>query len=128
MGNKPKVSCGPGLTQAQFKKECDINAIMKRYRSTGIPPALRKGGVYGDFSNVGDYREALEKVENAREDFGSLPAEIRSRFRNDPGELIAFLSNTANRDEAVKLGLVEPKVAEDKKDKDVPASAPAKNA
>lgn len=125
--DKPKVKCGPGKTQAQFKDECDINRIMKRYKNTGIPPAARRGGVYGDFSNVGDYREALEKIQEAEEDFASLPSEVRSRFKNDPGRLIAFVSDPKNADEAVKLGLVAPKVAE-KTEKDVAAPAPAKNA
>ena len=36
----------------------------------------------------------------------ALPAQIRSRFENDPAKLIDFLDNSENLDEAIKLGLV----------------------
>jgi phage internal scaffolding protein len=38
----------------------------------------------------------------------ALPAQIRSRFDNDPAKLIDFLENEQNHDEAIKLGLVNP--------------------
>lgn len=37
----------------------------------------------------------------------SLPAELRKRFRNDPGMLLAFLEDPQNRAEAESLGLVD---------------------
>jgi hypothetical protein len=36
----------------------------------------------------------------------ALPANIRSRFDNDPAKLIDFMENPANREEAESLGLV----------------------
>ena len=36
-----------------------------------------------------------------------LPAKIRQRFNNNPAELIAFLQNSDNIEEAVELGLME---------------------
>lgn len=117
MAIRVKVKSGPGLTQGQFKQECDINHIMRRYKQSGALPRFKRGGVYGDFSELGDYMESLEKVQAAQEAFAALPSEVRARFRNDPGELVAFVADEKNRDEAVKLGLVEDK------EQDAPAEA-----
>ena len=43
----------------------------------------------------------------AQADFMDLPAKIRQRFNNSPAELISFLQNSDNFDEAVELGLME---------------------
>lgn len=104
---KPVVICGPGRTKQSFREECNIHTIMKKYRQTGLlshvtatPP------MWGDFVSVPDYQSALEKVKLAEEAFMALPAFVRSRFENDPAQLLAFVSDSKNRDEAVKLGLV----------------------
>ena len=41
-----------------------------------------------------------------------LPADVRTRFNNDAGALVDFVSDDANRAEAEKLGLVLPKASE----------------
>lgn len=98
------------MTQQQFKDECDINNIMKRYTKTGEWSHLaKKVGRYGDFSNIGDYQSMLDTVIKAEETFMELPAMLRYRFNNKPGELIEFLNNPENYDEGVKLGLITPK-------------------
>lgn len=100
--------------QQHFAGACDINAIMARYRQSGqlaAMPSMRSAqGLYGDFSRVGSFHEALSAVQAAKEQFATLPAPVRSRFRNDPGSLLYFLSDEDNFDEAVKLGLVAPPV------------------
>jgi hypothetical protein len=40
--------------------------------------------------------------------FEDLPAEVRFRFDNKPAELLKFMSDPANADEAIDLGLFEP--------------------
>ncbi len=62
--------------------------------------------VFGDFSNVEDYQTMLDRINEAQRKFDALPARIRHYFGNDPAELIAFLDDPENRDEAIKLGLV----------------------
>lgn len=100
----------PSLTQQQFKDECDINNIMKKYQSTGqFTHLTSRKGVYADFSQITDYQSMLHQVQYAQEAFSSLPAELRQRFRNDPGQLLAFLQDKRNYDEAIQLGLLEPK-------------------
>ena len=100
----------PSLTQQQFKDECDINRIMDRYLKTGVlsDPLDRRGTPkYGDYAEIGDYMEHMNKVVEANEMFESLPAYIRKRFNNNPADLIEFVMDANNRAEAELLGLVE---------------------
>jgi phage internal scaffolding protein len=60
----------------------------------------------GDFVDVPDFQTALNLVISAQDEFMKVPADVRARFNNDPGELMAFLEDDKNRDEAIKLGLV----------------------
>jgi phage internal scaffolding protein len=52
----------------------------------------------------------LNQVIAAEDEFMRLPADLRARFENDPAQLIEFLENLENKDEAIKLGLVNPPV------------------
>lgn len=82
---------GDSLTQQQFREENDINTMMRRFNVTGAIPAMGlKEPMYGDFTGIEDFETAVEKVEKARQDFLRLPPELRERFGNDPGELIAY--------------------------------------
>jgi phage internal scaffolding protein len=104
---------GESKTQQNFKKTCDVNAILARYSKTGVLDHVRSvQGSYGDFSNVGGYQEALMRVQAAQQAFDALPAKIRKRFDNNPEELLAFVSDRKNMKEAVSLGLIE--MVEDK--------------
>jgi len=96
-----------GRTKQQFKDECDVNLLMARYLKTGIldgsdPSSAR----YMDVSAPFSFHEAMNFVAEAQGQFYDLPATIRTRFGNDPGELLAFLDNPYNRQEAIALGLV----------------------
>ena len=99
----------PTLAQQQFKDECDINNIVKNYSQTGVLPVSQKVGAFLDVSNVSDYQEALHTVYEAQRAFDALPSNIRSRFENDPNQLLAFIEDDANKDEALKLGLLDTK-------------------
>ena len=96
------------LTQQHFKDECDINNILRQFNVTGLLPESPLSPRYGDFTGIGDYHTALNRVIAAEDEFMALPAQIRSRFDNDPARLIDFLENQENKDEAIKLGLVNP--------------------
>lgn len=95
-----------GLAQQQFAEEVDINTIVKRFGLTGQLPENLRMPVSGDFTNITDFQSAMNLVVQAKEEFERVPAEVRARFANDPGELMAFLEDEKNREEAVKLGLV----------------------
>lgn len=99
------------LVQKQFKDECDVNNIMKKYK-TMDNAALARGrgeGIFADFSKIPDLHYALAAVNLANDAMASLPALIRLRFENDPAKLLAFMQDPKNYDEGVKIGLYEPK-------------------
>ena len=100
------------LAQQHFKEECDINTILQKFNITGILPEAPLSPRYGDFTGIGDYHDALNRVIAAQEEFEALPAQIRARFDNNPEKLIEFLDNSDNRSEAEQLGLIEKAAAE----------------
>lgn len=102
------VSDEPSLTKQQFAEDADINTIVRRFRLTGQLPENVRMPTYGDFTEVSDFQTAMIAVAQARESFDAMPADIRARFHNDPGEFVDFCSDEKNRDEAIKLGLVPP--------------------
>jgi len=97
-----------GKTQQSFATECDINEIVRRFGITGELPVNQRMPVSGDFTGITDFQSAMEAVVRAQGAFNDLPANVRARFRNDPAEMLAFLEDGKNREEAVKLGLVNP--------------------
>lgn len=105
----------PSMTQQQFKDECDINKIMERYLKTGVlsdPLDQRGTPKYGEYAEIGDYMDHMNKVVEANEMFEALPASIRKRFNNNPADLVEFVMDANNRAEAELLGLVEKEVVE----------------
>lgn len=101
-------SVTPGKVQQQFRDVVDVNRIMKRYTSGGGITHLNKAQpMFGDFSNVSDYSTALTAINNAQQSFQNLPSSLRSRFENNPQNLIRFLQDEKNRDEAIQLGLLK---------------------
>lgn len=97
-----------GLTQQEFKDECDINEIVRRFGLTGSLPEVVNVPRSGDFTGVVDFQTALNAVRKAEEGFMALPADLRARFGNDPQRLMAFMDDGNNLEEARKLGLVNP--------------------
>lgn len=104
----------PSQTQQCFKDETDINIILKRNPDiTQIQYVNNKSKpVFGDFSDVGEYRDALDRVLEAEESFAQLPAEVRDRFNNDPEQFLDFALNPDNGGELVKMGLATEPVVE----------------
>jgi uncharacterized protein YigA (DUF484 family) len=97
------------LVQQNMKDKTDINKIMKKYEKTGLIDHLNKNPEardYGDFTNIEDFQSAMIQVEEAKEAFMTLSASLRKRFNHDPGELIAFVADAKNKDEAIELGLI----------------------
>lgn len=102
------IACVPGTSRVKqsHKAECDINTIMAKYKKTGlIDHMARSAGEYADVSGA-DFQSAQLVVAGAKSMFQGLPASIRARFENDPGEFLAFMDNPANVNEAVELGLL----------------------
>lgn len=96
----------PGYTKQEFQEECDINVIMRKYTQFGVVPEEPRIGQFGDFTSVPDLLEAQLIIQQSSDEFQRLPSQVRERFDNDPVKLMRFLEDGANRDEAVRLGLV----------------------
>lgn len=94
------------VTQQQFKEECDINEIVRRFGLTGELPDNVRMPVSGDFSGVSDFKSAMDMIQAAQDAFMEFPGDVRARFQNDPSQMIAFLEDGKNLEEARSLGLV----------------------
>jgi len=112
----PKVKVGfqsnkPSRTKQSMAAECDIKFIMAQYHRTGLVTHVAKHkGSYGEFEPV-DFHDAMTVVKRAEEMFEELPALVRKRFQNDPGEFLDFCNDPANREEMRGLGLLLPEAA-----------------
>jgi phage internal scaffolding protein len=130
-GDRSRVSfetVGESLTQQHFAHEADVRNIIKQYDKTGLIANVNRGvAKYGDYSEINEYREALDLVNSAQESFGELPSKIREMFGNDAGKFFEFATNPDNADEMVKLGLKEAPevVVEAPKSKESPSEPPA---
>ena len=74
----PYRSCSPGVsgfgsgvTHQEFRDLCDINAILRRYRATGVLPQCQglvsmpcDSFLYGDFTTV---QNTIKEVENVHD-------------------------------------------------------------
>lgn len=99
---------GESLTQQHFAKEADIKTIIKKHDRTGIISHVARGVAhYGDYSEVNEYREALDMVNSANASFMELPSDVRAMFENDAGAFFEFATNPANDEKMVELGLKE---------------------
>lgn len=108
---RPVVDCSGDevLTQQSAAGECDMNEIMRRALAGAVPSHLNpKAPVFGSLIGMGDLRDAMNLVVRAESMFLELDPFVRKRFHNSPAELLDFVGNDANRDEAVKLGLLKP--------------------
>lgn len=119
VSNETGLKCDPdeGMAQQQFAEECDINTIVKRFGLTGQLPTNFNPPVSGDFTGINDFHSAMNQVRSAQEEFMKLDGQLRYRFNNDPQRLMEFLEDSNNRDEALKLGLIQ-------KPPEVPRSEP----
>lgn len=105
------------MTQQNFADDADINTIVKRFGITGQLPNGVAMPQSGEFSDVTDFHTAMNLVKAAETAFMAIPAETRARFGHDPGKVMQFLDDANNREEAIKLGLIE-------KPKEVPREPP----
>lgn len=109
----PKISFDrtEGRTQQSQAAGTDITALVNKYIRTGQTEHMSKAAaITGEFANIGDYQAAMERGKIAQENFDGMPSRIRSRFDNDPGIFVDFMSaageGEVNFDEAVQLELI----------------------
>jgi phage internal scaffolding protein len=110
----------PTKTLQSCKDDCDLNLIVDRMIKTGEQLPMASIQDYGDFTGAEDYHTLMNKLIDAQDAFSMLDAPIRERFNNDPGRLIDFLNVETNREEAIKLGLIN--------QPEIPSAAPITSA
>lgn len=129
---------GKSLTRQSEMKYADINLIMAKYEKTRVLPPATRQGFFADVSQVGDYRDALHRVQAADGYFMQLPAKIRAEFDNDAATFLDFVSDETNLDAIEEMGLIQresdkdpfpepptPPVPEPRVDQDGPNEPPA---
>jgi len=87
------------------KASTEIRNIIKRFYKTGVLGDPNRTPIFGDFTDLEKFEHNALMVADVRSKFAKLPASTRDRFKNDPVELISFLQDEKNNEEAVKLGL-----------------------
>lgn len=100
---------GPSLTKQSFKKQCDINHIMRGYHHTGFFNHINKlsqnpSGL-SEFNPNKSWHETQTLLSNLRSRFESLPDKVRLKFKTSKN-MIDFVSDPKNLEESVKLGLL----------------------
>jgi len=124
MLERRKVSVGFGAdnpkaknrTKSEHRDDCDINKIVQRYKRQGQfsdGDLTKKKPFFGDVCMIPDFQSLVNIVATVQETFKGLPAETKSRFRQDPSLVIDFLSDEKNHDEARELGLLPPLTREE---------------
>jgi hypothetical protein len=104
---------GESRTQQHFAEESEINNIIAFHDKTGLIKNVQQGiAQYGDFSEINEYRENLDMIRAADENFMKLPSHIRRKFNNNAGDFFEFATNPQNEQQLVEMGLAEPRPSE----------------
>ena len=103
---------GPGRTLQEPAEDADINVLMARMGvkdGSQLPYFDNPRALYGDFSEMPtDPVELADILHQGELAFMRIPASVRQRYRT-PEELFAWMEDSSNYDEAVKLGLLAPR-------------------
>lgn len=119
------ITPGESLCEQSHRDQVNINTIVARARR-GIMPATNPSQCnYGDFSSGTDFYTAQLRIKDAERDFMRLDVEIRKRFQNDPAQMIDFLADPDNQEEAQRLGLIPAAEAAETAPVDVVEKVPA---
>lgn len=93
------------LAKQSFAEEADINTLVRRFNLTGELPQNVVVPQYADFEAIFDFHSAMNVVAAANEAFDLMPADVRSRFQNDPSLFVDFVNDPNNALDCVKMGL-----------------------
>ena len=106
-----RVACsfettGESMTQEHFREETEILNIIRRHDRNGVIDHINKGtSIYGDFSEITDYRDMIHKLREADSAFAQVPSDIRKRFENDPAKFFNFVTDSSNHEALAEMGL-----------------------
>lgn len=98
---KVHVDCGlcgltfsrPSKVKPQFKDECDLNLIVKRFLKDGTLPNCGSGRpeIANSLSLPDNFQDLMDANVKVRQSFDLLPQEVRNQFNNDPESWLAAL-------------------------------------
>lgn len=126
-------TCGTCKVQQHSKEQCDIEAMVAKYKRTG-QMKIMQNPMYGDFSKISSYHDAQNQILAAEAAFMQIPSKIRQMFDNNPQKIIDFVNDKKNDVKCVELGLLDksvlknsiPKQQKDDKPSETPKKAEAK--
>lgn len=101
----------PSKTQQNQEEDANINTIARRFNLTGHLPLIDLPTLDA-FDGIFDFHTAHNAIAEATSTFMQVPAEIRSKFDNDPGKFVNFCSDDKNYDQLREWGLAKPKAAQ----------------
>lgn len=96
-----------GKTRQSDAKASDINAIMKKYETTGVLPVAARAGVFADVSALPSFQEAIATLDRAQVYFLSLPPHVRAMFENSPAKMLDAFNAGELREVFEEIGLLE---------------------
>ena len=104
---KVTTSCSSSKTEQSHLDSTDINKIF--HDSNHSPELLIPDSppTFGDFSDVADFVEMQNRVAEAVSGFEALPSETRAFFDHKPENLVEFMNDPDNVEDAVNMGLIE---------------------
>lgn len=106
----------PSRTKQEFREDCDVNVIIRRFTRTGTLPQPTQTPRFVDAANLPDLQGAMHIMIEAEKAFMSLPAIVRKEFDNSPHKFVEFATKAENLDKLREWGLApmpapEPKPA-----------------
>jgi phage internal scaffolding protein len=100
----------PSRTVQSDREGTDLKLLLEKYMDTGVVPVFNVPSVPpidGDFSDVPDFQTMQDMLVDIQEQFDSMPSKIREKFANNPMNMVQFLQDENNVEEAIALGLME---------------------
>lgn len=104
---------GPSKARQEFKKETDVNELMRRFKKTGVLPVNGVAPKFLDCCDVPQFQEAMQVMLDATEAFRKLPAIVRKEFDNDAEKFVVFAQDKENIGKLREWGLAAPEKAPD---------------
>lgn len=94
-----------GMTKSEFKADCDVNLIMKKYVRDGVLKHVGNlDAIYGDFDYM-SYHDVMNQALAAEQAFLDLPAKARKYFGNDPATFLEYMNDNPDSNLLSELGL-----------------------
>ena len=93
------------MVQEQFAYDCDINNIVAGMTSP-LPIRQPISDEVKKFS-PDMYEQALLTKAKAENAFMELPSDVRTFFKNDPKNMLDFISKPENQEKCIELGLMK---------------------